>query len=842
MTTFRVSAHDQVSDCVVDTNSDLGGVSFGEQLRALRERAGMTQETLAERAGLSRDAISALERGRRSRPHPPTLAAISDALELSLHDRATLRRLAQPSRLPTLNSVAQVRSTPNVAIPIGRAAEIEQIGSLLGDPMVRLVTLTGAGGVGKTRLAAEFAQRPPARFAGTIEVALSAVWESDLILPGVLQAIGVRVPGDQPSALDLQRAIGEGPYLLILDNLEHLGGAAHVVSALLRDVPQVTILATSRSPLRIRVEREFPVRPLDAILAGAAEDGNTRMTDAMRLFIERARMVQPAFQVSAANAAAVDAICRRLDGLPLALELAAARIKVLAPQTLLERLERSPELLTGGPRDQVPRLQSIHAAIAWSYDLLDTDEQAAFRALAVFVDGFTLEAAETVLQQSLGLDADDVLDVVSSLIDKSLIVLTTNPGAVSRYSMLFTVRGFASMELERSETAEAVHRAFIGWVQETALRGADTYRHGSSSDQYTWIARMERERGNWRAALSWLHEHGPAEDLERLVTNLSGFWYVRGPIPEGRFWFARAIAPEGTTPPDVHLAALMTKGIVDHYGGHDAEAITTLERGLAMEIDPPQHWWRGNCHMMLGITRTGLGEYARARAHFAEGISEYQYLPHPINIAMCTFYLGVIAWCDGDPHEGIPLCESGLATLREHGSPWGMADGLAYLGLMACEIGEYPLAIRSISEALEQRVEISHVQIRATDHHPASMRWEAGSWDDIGRSMAEIAVLCEALERPHDAAEMLGAARAIWERVRRTEPNLPERNVILAAESRLRTNLGEGAFQVACSVGFDRNPDQALASARYVLSQLGADVSFRPATVGIPEESHGQVR
>jgi predicted ATPase/DNA-binding XRE family transcriptional regulator len=460
-----------------------GETSFGEQLRVLRERAGLTQEELAERAGLSRDAISALERGRRNRPHPPTMAAIVDALGLSEAERETLRsasRPATPTAPVTPRSV--IRRIPAQATRlIGRTLELDAICALVCDPKIRLVTLNGPAGVGKTRLAIEIGERTVGHFpGGTAFIPFSAIWDASLIMPTIASVLGGRIPDAWKSGDPQFQATIDQPFLIILDNLEHLAGAPAVVAELIATHPDVTVLVTSRAPLRLQGERAFPLHPfaVDRTARGTA-GAATNDQDAVELFMERARAVDPGFRETERSLQAVTAICRRLDGLPLAIELAAARVKVLPPEAMLERLENSLNLLAGGPRDQEARLQSIRAAIAWSYDLLDPMEKAAFRSLAVFSGGFTMEAAEQVLSEALGIDEFGALELVASLIDKSLVrrveIETPNP----RYLMLFTIRSFGHAELEASPDSDNVHEAHVRWITGVAERAAYSFRNDS---------------------------------------------------------------------------------------------------------------------------------------------------------------------------------------------------------------------------------------------------------------------------------------------------------------------------------------------------------------------------
>jgi non-specific serine/threonine protein kinase len=807
---------------------------FGEQLRRLREAAGITQEELAERAGLSRDAIGALERGLRRHPHPLTVRALAAGLGLSDQDLAVLRATLPQRSVSPLSSATRARFAPP-PVPltslVGRQRELDELRHLLTVEEVRLVTLTGPGGVGKTRLAIEVATSlEPAYPGGVAFVPLAPVQDTALVLPTIAAAVGVREAtsspdgrAGQPSLVErLAHSLHGRRVLLVLDNMEHLVEAGAPVAALLVAAPELTVLVTSQATLWLSGEHEYPVRPLslgrrDDRTMGRWESNDDPtvsssprllVSEAVRLFVERARAVRPDFALTAENATTVEEICRRLDGLPLALELAAARVNVLSPEELLARLGSGLAVLDGGRPDQPPRLRSLRDAVAWSYGLLDPAEQTLFRRLAVFADGFTLEAAEAVVEGAVELPTASVFDGIASLVDKSLLRRESSTGSESRFGMLSAIQEFGLDRLASEREEAATRRAHAATCLDLAESAWPAFRHRIGQDSS--LRRLEEERGNLRAALAWLNEHGDAASLLQLSGALFWFWYVRGPLSEGRFWLERALSAEDTgVPPETRVRAMIGAAMLAHFQGDDEAAERWLETSLAVCATLEDPWWRAMSLLLIGIVAEDRGDYDAAAPRFIDALALFRIVNDPAHTALALNHLGIASWGQGQVDRAASLCAEAVELQRAAGDRWGLANCLAYLGLLAGERGEHERAATAHQESLE-------------------LRWATHAWEGIAGSLANLATVAAAVDRPKQAARLLGAAAALLEEAGRVE-KLPERAVHQRAAARSRAILGPAAFAAAEAAGRALPREQAVAEAIALADQLTGSPAIQPA-------------
>ncbi|HEY7850920.1 MAG TPA: helix-turn-helix domain-containing protein, partial [Ktedonobacterales bacterium] len=458
--------------------AEAAGAAFGELLRRQRRAAGLTQEELAARAGLSVRGIADLERGARRTPRRDTIALLVHALGVSPQDETALFAAVHRSAAPVERPAQGRHNLPaQLTLLLGRDEEVRGVVALLRRADVRLVTLSGPGGVGKTRVAIEVGAELLDDFAdGVWFVRLSRLSDPSLVLPTIAQTLGLKEAGGQSIAETLRMYLREREIALVLDNCEHVADAAPDVASLLETSPRLTVLATSRAALRLQGEREYPVPPLALPPATSGPEvarTPARLAEypAVALFIERARAARQDFMLTAANAPTVAEICGRLDGLPLAIELAAARIKLLPPSALLAQLEHSLGFLVGGARDLSERQQAMSSTLAWSENLLSAEERVLFRRLAVFAGGCALEVAQAVCVAPEGAEplGGDVLAGLSALVDQSL-VQQREEGGEPRFGMLHVVREYALDRLEASGEAEALRRAHAAYMLALAER------------------------------------------------------------------------------------------------------------------------------------------------------------------------------------------------------------------------------------------------------------------------------------------------------------------------------------------------------------------------------------
>ena len=581
---------------------------------------------------------------------------------VGLHDLGEhrLKDLGQPVRLyqlgehdfPPLRSLNQTNLPAQPSPLVGRERELQELLRLVPDS--RLVTLTGPGGSGKTRLALQTAAELVERFEGGVFwVPLAAVSDSELVEPTIAQTVGAQN--------GLATHVADKQMLLLLDNFEQVVDAAPNLSDLLERCPNLHLLSTSRALLRIAGERDYPVEPLpDA--------------DAVELFRERAAVAEPID--------AVREICRRLDGLPLAIELAAARTRLLPPEQLLQRLEHALPLLTAGRRDAPERQRTLRATIEWSYDLLSKEERRLFSRLAVFAGSFSIEAAEKVS------DAD--LDTLESLVEHSLM----RRWASGRLGMLETIREYAAERLEQSDEAEEIRRRRAEFFLALAQSAGP---HLEGAEQAEWLQRIEAERDNVRATLEWALGADAGLALQ-IAADLGRFWWVRGPA-EGLAWLERGLE-QADVAPAVRAGALDAAGGTAWFVGDHERALRLFEEGLATFRELGDRAGAARMLTRLGPPLTVVGRYEEADRVVREAAAIHRELGNSIELAMSLHILGAIAAERGDWQSAAPLMEESAALARETGDTWQLAYGLSNLAEVAIRSGNLEVADRHGREAL----------------------------------------------------------------------------------------------------------------------------------------------
>jgi predicted ATPase len=708
---------------------------------------------------------------------------IENDLALLLTESFEAPQLPDRSALPAAAPAAPALPLPPPAL-VGRQHELAEICRLLTRDDTALLTLTGSGGTGKTRLALQAALDLQSDFDGVYLVSLAGVTDARLVLPTLAQALGIPEPTQRTFLEVLVEQLRDRHLLLVLDNFEHVISAAPDIAALLQGCTHLHVLVTSRTPLRVRGEKELPVPPLALPdRAHLPELAALSQYAAVELFIQRARDVMPSFTVTNETAPAIAEICHRLDGLPLAIELAASRIKLLSPQSLLNRLSHRLDTLTGGARDLPERQRTLRSAIDWSYSLLDEPARLLFRRISVFAGSWTYDTAEAVVNadQALGYD---VFDELETLIDNSLLQSREADGEL-RFSLLETIREYAdeklaaSGEADRIRAAHAAHFAALAAQAEPALMGPA---------QAQWLDRLELERDNVRAALAWYAEH----DLERglkLAADLYRFWEMHSHFAEGRHWLQTFI---------------------------DRSDAPTVERGRALNA--------------AGALSDYQGDYLTARRCFEACLAIFQALGDRRRVAAALNNLAMVSTFQLDFDTARRLYEDSLVIKREFGDIWPIANALDNLSQTSMYQHDYAAALAYAEEALglfrqsedptgvaistgnvgdallhldrrdEARVALRESLIRLT---------EIGEKDGVADGLERLASLALHEEQPQRAAGLFAAAGAL-RRAIGTVPVPPDRAELEANITAVRARLEAAEFDRAWQAGQALSLEQAV--------------------------------
>jgi predicted ATPase len=771
----------------------------------------------------------------------PAGASLMDLGEKHLKDLFRPERVFQllapelPSEFPPLRTLDTYRNNlPLQPTPlIGREKEVAEVRDLLRHHETHLLTLTGPGGTGKTRLAlqaaADLLEDIPD---GTFFVPLATLTEAELFLPALAETLGVRETGERPLDESLKDYLSERRMLLLLDNFEQVLGAAPIVTELLAAAPGLKVLATSRTSLRLYGEHVFPVPPLTLPdLKRPPPLERLTQYEAVGLFVERARALKPDFKVTNESAPAVAEICVRLDGLPLAIELAAARITMLPPKAMLHRLSSRLKLLTGGARDLPERQRTLRATIEWSHALLDEGEQVLFGRLAVFSGGRTLEAIEAICDAEGNLPVE-AFEGISSLLDKSLLRQEEGPDGEPRFVMLETVHEFAREKLGQSAEAEEIKRSHAQYFLTLA---EEAYPEFKGANQLEWLERLEAEHDNMRAALSWALRRKEVEVALRLGGALWWFWSVRGYHSEGRRWLEEALAIEVRGSPEVRAMALAGAAVLAIDQGELDRAQQVCEEGLELLEHEAKEAREAKLNLLIafGWVAWHREELGQAQQLFEEGLALSREMRKIWWIATSLLGLATVSHTRGDPERATELYEQSMHLFREQGDKHSLAYCLNNLAMVVCSQGDLGRAAQLIEEGVALFRELGArgdvalglynlgwIALLQEDLGRAanlygeslSLSWDAGMNLVVQSVLEGVACVAGAEGETERAARVWGAAQALHETrgIPRDTDFLAEADARISA---VRSGMGEEAWQEAWRKGRAMTLDQAVSYA-----------------------------
>lgn len=765
--------------------------AFGAQLKALRETAGFTQDELARIAGLSVHAVSALERGERRRPHVETVRALSAALDLTGAAREAF--LASAWAPPAANAVEELST---VALPlaltalVGRDADVRTLRQWLADPAARLITLVGPGGVGKTRLALDVARAIADDSATRVAFApLAAIRDPQLAASAIAEALGLA----DISASDLPRraraACAGRSTLMVLDNVEQVADAAPLVADLLASATTLRLLVTSRAPLRVRGEREYALSPL-ALDAGAEAlpPADLAHVPAVQLFLQRVRDVQPDFLLTAANGPVVATICRRLDALPLALELAAPWLKMLTAEELLRRLEGDVLLSTAAPRDLPERQQTMNATVAWSYQLLTRHEQRIFRRLGVLPGRFSIEAAAAVLgaDDSAAAGSDDAIGAVAGLVDKSLLLRAESPAASHpTFQMLETVRAYASAALAAAGEHDDAMEGLVRHCAGDASRAAEGL---VGPEQGQWFDRVRDDLDNYRCVLGWLIARDRPADAAAIAWALWPFWFTRGHAAEGRSWYEKILSLS-SLPPAAESRSLVGAALMGYSQGELALARSRLNRAMATASGDDVEVF-ALAENLSGRVEHAYGDVDAARTQFARSAERYRARSITWGAGSALTGMAAVALTTGDFDRAEQLLDEATSELQ-HTGPWFLTLALNVRALLAVRRRQPEQAIGVVRHSL---ILLRDLQDKLSFVH----------------AMAILAAAAALTGDDAWVARILGAQDAVTERTGATVADTSVNDLRRQVEHEVRARLGQRRWAQAYTTGRSTTIDALL--------------------------------
>lgn len=703
---------------------------------------------------------------------------------------------------------------------VGRERELADLAELL--PRTRLLTLTGAGGIGKTRLALQFAGQCSDRFAdGVVWVTLATVYDPALIVPSIAQALDLRTAGAASPWQTVCAYLAERQLLLVLDNVEHLRSDAPLLTDLLKACPQLTLLVTSREVLHLSGEQIYAVPPL-ALPDRATEHSleSLAQNEAIQLFLSRAQAVRPDLALTPASGPVIAEICRWLDGLPLAIELTAAWLRALTPQALLDRLPDYVLRFASRNQDRSDRHQTLSATISWSYDLLAPAEQQLFAGLSVFAGGFTLDAAETICSFA-DVDATMMLDRLETLLDQSLIWQprrTDEP----RFHMLTTLREYAAerlYEMGTGLTLQQRHAAYFLTLAEQAepeLRGAH---------QQHWFHRLTEEHDNIRVALRLAIDTGDTITALRIVAAIGRFWWIRGHLAEGRRWLAEVLAlplPAGDTPSlTLRAAALNSAGVLAFQQGDLVTATPLFEESLSIKQTIGDQHGTALTLINLAVMAHQQEDFSLARSHYEASLAIWRAIGDRSRVASLLNNMGSLAMLQADYAEARALLEESLALAHQLNDSWSIAIARTNLGDLDRRVGEYASARKQLGEGLRIRITL-------------------GSQQAIIGSLEPIARLEIDLRQTERGLQLLSAAAHMREQIGSALFDHEQREIDQVL-TEIRAQIGEARFAGTWGIGQSLEPDQAIDLALHAEAaapQLAAQEHPPAAAVDLSPREH----
>lgn len=783
--------------------------AFGPWLHQKRRALDLTQEALAQKISCSAATIRKLEAELR-RPSAAIVARLADFLDIHEDERVAFLRFArkgwsahapavtapgepQPWQIP----VARGNVPADLTEILGREQELEDARRFIEQGSSRLLTLTGTGGTGKTRLALEVAAGLVGHFTdGVFFVSLARITDPALVPAAIAQTLGVRQTDEQTLTASLQAFLRERHLLLLLDNFEHVIAAAPIVSELLAASPKLTALVTSRERLRLRGEHEFPVPPL-ALPQPHAPASDLLANAAVKVFIERALEVSRVFTITRDNAQVIAEICVRLDGLPLAIELAAGRSKLFSPCAILTRLEDRFALLIGGARDLPSRQRTLHATISWSYELLGDSEKELFRRLALFVGGVTLDAAAAVCSASADLD---VLAGLESMVEKNLLRQQEGAGGEPRFFMLETIREYARQRLEESGEVEEMCRRHADYFMALALEAEPRLR---AKEQGLWLRRLDEEHDNLRAALRWLVDSGAVECAPRLAGALGEFWYLHGHLKEGQQWVAEVLPMADKASLPVR-AGLLLQACNLAWKQRDLDAADELARQcltIVRELNDLKAM--ADAFHTIGNVAMERADADAAREFYQEALRLRSAQPDPQGMSVSLNGLGESARLQGKFDRAAAYYERSLALAREIGDLHRGGIALHNLGQLALAARDHDTAAAHFTEGLIQHGEI-------------------GELCGIATQFAGLAAVAAMQGQAERAARLFGSAARLFEQFG-THLDIADRESYDRGLAAARAGLSDAHFQKGWHAGRNTPLPEAI---RYALDKDRSTVSL----------------